>query len=129
MVAKGENQMFAPRFRSEAHAEMVVMNDFERRQKEVSHLARYTLFTSLESCPMCFVRLVSAGVGTVIHVATDALGGMVTQQKVLPAVWRQLAANRSYREASCARELKELAVQIFALNRTRLNKKLGNRGN
>ena len=78
---------------------------------------------------MCFVRLVSAGVGTVIHVATDALGGMVTQKKVLPAVWRQLAASRSYREARCAQELKELAVQIFALNRTRLNKKLGDRSN
>ena len=87
MVAKGGNQVFAPRFRSDAHAEMVVMTDFERRRQDVSHLARYTLFTSLESCPMCFVRLVTAGVGTVIHVANDALGEMVTQKKVLPSVW------------------------------------------
>src|SRR5262249_37694257 len=58
IVATGGNQMFVPRFRSEAHAEMVVMNEFESRRTAVAHLARYRLFTSLESCPMCLVRLV-----------------------------------------------------------------------
>jgi tRNA(Arg) A34 adenosine deaminase TadA len=128
IVAKGGNQIFAPRFSSAAHAEMVAMNEFERRSKEVSHLARYTLFTSLESCPMCLVRLLTAGVGTVIHVAPDALGGMVKQHRALPGAWRQLAAGRVYRAATCAPAFKELAAQIFAFNRTELNTKLRRRG-
>ena len=57
VVAQGQNAVFYPRFRSDCHAEMVVMNTFEERHPEVDTMRGYTLLCSLEPCPMCFARL------------------------------------------------------------------------
>jgi tRNA(Arg) A34 adenosine deaminase TadA len=56
VVAAGHNEICGPPFRSEAHAEMVVLSDFERRFPD-SKKDGLTLHTSLEPCPMCYTRI------------------------------------------------------------------------
>lgn len=88
-VAIGDNAMFKPRFDSQAHAEMIVMNKLERRVL-FEDLPNCRVVTSLEPCPMCFTRLISSGVRTVRFLCADEAGGMVYIRDQLPPVWRKL---------------------------------------
>ncbi len=129
IVAKGHNQVFYPYFRSDRHGEMVVMNQFEEQYPNITTMGGYTLYTSLESCPMCLTRLITSGCGTVLHVADDPIGGMVYLQKKLPPVWRELAQNRQFRLAKSSQKIKEAAQSIFLLNLEQLNQRLNQRSN
>src|SRR5262245_584440 len=80
VVAQGQNTVFYPHFRSDLHAEMVVMNVFEERHPEVDSMHGYTLLCSIEPCPMCFARLLASGVQTVKFLAEDTWGGMVNHR-------------------------------------------------
>ena len=91
VIVKGHNEVFSPYFRSDRHAEMVVMNAFEDRYRAAPALCGYTLVTSLEPCPMCLGRLISSGVETVKYVAPDLHGGMVHLIDDLPPTVRELA--------------------------------------
>ncbi len=129
IVAKGHNQVFYPHFRSDRHGEMVVMNQFEEQYQNITTMRGYTLYTSLESCPMCMARLITSGCETVIHVAEDLIGGMVHLQENLPPVWRELARNQQFIPAKCSREIKEAAQSIVVLNIKQLNQLLNQRSN
>lgn len=107
------NEFFMPRFRSDGHAEMMVLNKFEENQKIRTDLTKATLVTSLESCPMCLTRLISAQVGKVFHVADDNIGGMTRKRFTLPGVWQALQVGMDFRQAACTDELKALALAIF----------------
>jgi len=124
ILESGHNQVFAPRFTSDGHAEMVVMSRFEARQRRKLDLSRCTLYTSLESCPMCLCRLITSGVGTVLYVAADNIGGMVRCKEALPPVWRDLAKAQKHRQAHCPRPLQQAASDIFMLNAQQLNQGL-----
>jgi tRNA(Arg) A34 adenosine deaminase TadA len=121
IVARGYNQVFHPYFRSDRHGEMVAMEKFEDRYREVTTMKSYTLYTSLESCPMCMARLITSGCGKVIHIADDPLGGMVHLKNNLPPVWIELAQRQTFSKASCSVELEQAAQQIFMLNVDELN--------
>jgi tRNA(Arg) A34 adenosine deaminase TadA len=123
VVAEGHNKVFAPYFRSDLHAEMVVMNKFEDNNKEISTVKGYTLYTSLESCPMCLARLITSGVNTVLHVAPDEPGGMVQIFENLPKAWHVLSEQQRFGQADCSYDLINAAENIFLLNKEELNKK------
>jgi len=61
IVTRAQNAVFSPYFRSDLHAEMVVMNTFEERHREIDTMQGYTLVSSIEPCPMCFARLLAGG--------------------------------------------------------------------
>ena len=61
IVAQGHNEVFYPYFRSDRHAEMVVLDDFEEASLERGSV---TIYTSLEPCPMCLVRLSTSSVSS-----------------------------------------------------------------
>jgi cytosine deaminase len=113
VVAQGQNQMFAPRFRSDLHAEMVTMNAFETQHPDVSNLWGYTLISSLEPCPMCLARLLAAGVGTVKFLADDELGGMVRRIPQLSVAWTRLAQRQTFQPAAVSAELRQLALDVM----------------
>jgi tRNA(Arg) A34 adenosine deaminase TadA len=127
IVAKGHNQVFYPYFRSDRHGEMVVMDQIENTHRQTIGLKGYTLYTSLESCPMCMARLIISGCETIIHVADDPSGGMVHLKDNLPPMWIELARSQNFVKARCATELEEAAQHIFLLNAEELNERLRRR--
>jgi tRNA(Arg) A34 adenosine deaminase TadA len=120
IVARGHNQVFTPHFRSDAHGEMVVMNAFEEAHHKISSMRGYTLYTSLESCPMCMARLIMSGCENVLHVADD-LTGMVHLAGQLPPVWQSLLAppRQKWARAQCHPSLLANGDELVAKLRTR----------
>ncbi len=127
VVIQGHNEVFNPHFRSDKHGEMVVMDAFEDCYPEISCMDGYTLFTSLESCPMCMARLITSGVDTILYLAPDSTGGMVHLIDNLPPVWIQLASRQIWGTAECSPELVDAADRIFLLNVSDLNNMLEDR--
>jgi len=116
VVERGRNSVFFPRFRSDLHAEMVVMNSFEDRFPSMEDMRGYTLVCSLEPCPMCLARLLVAGVHVVKFLAYDELGGMVRQRHQFPAAWRRLGQRQELVLADVSDRLRQLALDVFLLN-------------
>ena len=73
----------------------------------------YTLFSSLEPCPMCTVRLINSGVGKIYHIAPDTESGVVKTFGILKPAWFELAKRQEYAEADCSPELKDIARQVW----------------
>ena len=124
VIEEGHNQVHKPYFRSDRHAEMVVMSKFEDEHRDLTNLNNFTLFTSLESCPMCMARLISSGVKTVLHVSPDDRGGMVHKIQDLPEVWQKIARWQIFDQAKCTKDLVDAALQIFFINAEELDNKL-----
>jgi cytosine deaminase len=127
ILVKGYNQVFHPYFRSDRHGEMVAMEKFEEQYREVTAMKGYTLYTSLESCPMCMTRLITSGCERIIHVADDPLGGMVHLRNNLPPVWVELAKRQKFSKAKCSADLEKASNHIFMLNAEELNERLSSR--
>ena len=127
VIERGQNQAFYPRFRSDRHAEMVVMNAFEDRFPEVDNMRGYTLVSSLEPCPMCITRLLITGVQTVKFLARDELGGMATRLHHLPTAWERLGKHQEFVVADVSEELRQFALDVFLVNLDHLRKKLWSR--
>jgi cytosine deaminase len=126
IIAKGHNEVFNPYFRSDRHAEMVVMDKFEDMNRNFTCLQGYTLYTSLESCPMCLVRLITSGVHKILHAALDIEGGMVHESKNLPPFWSNLGEGKIFSQALCSQEMINAANKIFHLNVEELIEKAKN---
>jgi len=116
IMYRGQNKVFSES-RSDLHAEMDLLNNFEAQHKNKSRdlLKKFTLFTSLESCPMCLCRIITAGVMEVYHIADDFGGGMVHLYNQLPPVWQEISKGRIYKKADCSDDLSVIAEQVFLL--------------
>lgn len=124
IVQQGHNQVFHPYFRSDRHAEMVVLEGWEEGRPQVPWPGGLTLFTSVEPCPMCLVRLLSPDVRRVRFAAEVAIGGMVQRLNNLPPSWLELAKRKTFAHAQCSPELVHAAGQIFQINLQELNARL-----
>ena len=124
VLERGRNTVFFPHFRSDLHAEMVVMTAFEQRQPAVETMRGYTLLCSLEPCPMCMVRLLIAGVQTVKFLAYDDLAGMVNQRDSFPMAWRRLWQSQEFIPADVSASLRQFALDVFLLNLEACRQKL-----
>jgi cytosine deaminase len=106
---------------------MVVMDEFEDTNQNILNPGGFTLYTSLESCPMCLTRLITSGVSRILHAASDIEGGMVHKMKYLPQFWIDLVAGQVYSQAKCSQELINIANEIFLYNADELKEKLKNK--
>jgi tRNA(adenine34) deaminase len=127
VLERGRNRAFFPRFRSDLHAEMDLMNNFEDRGPHPGEMRGYTLVTSLEPCPMCLARLLISGVETVKFIAHDELGGMVTHMDHLPEAWQKLRERQQFLLADVSEELRVIATDLFLLNLESLRRQLWSR--
>lgn len=118
------NEVFSPYFRSDRHAEMVVMDAFEDARRAPGGLDRFTLYTSLEPCPMCLIRLSTSDIGRVLFAARDIPGGMVHRMNELPPFWIELAQRKIFQQAACSPALMDAANEIFRLNLDALTEKI-----
>lgn len=127
VILKGHNEVFSPYFRSNRHAEMVVMDAFEDQYQDITDMCGYTLYTSLEPCPMCLIRLITSGVETVKYVAPDPPGGMVHLVNNLPSIHRELASRQAFSQAQASPDVVKLAQDIFLYNAAELKEKVDQR--
>jgi len=123
IVQKGHNRAFNPHYRSDLHAEMDVLTNFEEQNKNIETTYGYILYTSLEPCPMCFTRLICSGVSKVFYVAEDNIGGMVHLRNNMPQIWREFAEKLEFKKANCSKELKDMALEVWELTLEEANKK------
>lgn len=126
VVNQGHNEVFNPYFRSDLHAEMVVMDNFENMHPDFTDMKDHTLYTSLESCPMCLVRLITSGVRKILHAAPDIRGGMVHVFEDVPEFWSDLSGGKVFSQAACSQEMIDAAGKIFLLNVDELVEKIKN---
>lgn len=126
VVVQGHNEIFNPYFRSDRHGEMVVMDKFEDTHRDFNELKGYTLYTSLEPCPMCLVRLITSIVDKVFYAVPDISVGMVHEMKCLPPFWIELSEGKFFAQAKCSQELIKVANDIFLLNANELTEILKN---
>jgi tRNA(adenine34) deaminase len=125
IVARGRNRQYAPYFRSDMHAKMDLISQYEDRMRVVRsrdtrsynprRMDGLVLYSSVEPCPMCLARIINSGLKKAFYVAPDSQGGMVHRINDLPPFWRDGALGRTYAEASCSPALKELASRLFQL--------------
>lgn len=127
LLLRDGNQVFEPRFASEAHAEMVVASRLEREHPELRPAA-LTLVVSLEPCPMCYSRLKLAGIGRVLYLAHDDGGGMVRRAAHLPVAWRTLHPLQEIAPANVSPRLRRLALAIFRITLPEMRRRLVARG-
>jgi len=127
IIQRSHNHVFNPYFRSDLHAEMDVMNKFEERFRDIESMKGFVLFSSVEPCPMCFLRLIISGVEKVYYAAIDKKGGMVQRFEHLPPEWKELARRQEFALAKCSPVLSEIALQIFLSTVGENDRKLQNR--
>jgi len=124
----GHNQIFEPFFRSDLHAEMVILNRLERRmQGDSIGPRRLTLISSVEPCPMCVSRMIIAGVQQIRFIADDPRGGFAHRLGALPPAWKDLLAGREIVRAKVSPYIREIATLIFGLTVHSLDRKLRGR--
>jgi cytosine deaminase len=131
VVAEGQNKLLRPYVRTDHHAEMMALDVFEDRFPDLKQVVGFTLYTSLECCPMCTVRLINSGIRRVLFAAEDPECGMVNQWEKLPPFWQQMATHREppqfFGRPACAPELISAAGEIFALTESELSRIIAQR--
>jgi tRNA(Arg) A34 adenosine deaminase TadA len=127
IIVQGHNEVFNPYFRSDRHAEMVVMDKFENTHRGINKRENYTLYTSLEPCPMCLIRLITSDINTVLYAASDITGGMVHKMQNVPPLWIELYEGKVFSQANCSQELISAANDIFLINSNELLEKIKHR--
>jgi tRNA(adenine34) deaminase len=114
IVRTDRNRMFSPYFRSDFHAEMVLLTGFEDEHRD-AELRGYTLISSLEPCEMCMIRIINSGVSVGRWVAADLEKGAVSGPNQLAQHWRALAAAQDLGTLDCPPRLAEISLRAFEL--------------
>jgi tRNA(adenine34) deaminase len=79
IISRGRNQIFDEKSKNPlagtymAHAEMTAMALL--KEKEHKNIRSYTLYTTMEPCPMCFGTMVMMGIRNVKYAARDGYAG------------------------------------------------------
>ncbi|MEH6626165.1 MAG: nucleoside deaminase [Motiliproteus sp.] len=124
IVAEGVNRVFSAGYHSSAHAEMQLLDAFERTYRDYGDRSELTLMVSLEPCPMCLVRSMLAGIGHIRYLVADADGGMVSRLEKLPPAWRNLASLQSHHLAHISPELRQLSTALASYDLAAMRKKV-----
>lgn len=133
VVCEGYNMVYPShgKFRSDLHAEMVLLNKFEESAsvEDKPKLSDYTLVSTLEPCPMCMTRIIFAGIGKIKYLCPDEIGGMVQRKTSLPPIFQELTQkqNQVWASADCSPALTKASFDIWDESRAQLDAKVVNR--
>ena len=117
IIARNHN-MQIQRHRSDLHAEMTLLTDFEESPSSGKYMNIYiykpglTVFSSAEPCPMCFIRLATAGVDTK-YCTPGPDDGMVTRINCLPPSWSEMARKHKFEKAKSSPVMQKTAHLLF----------------
>lgn len=123
---EAKNEVFKNGFRSDLHAEMVLINKIEKKYRNKINLSGFTLISSLEPCPMCMTRIIFSGIGTIFYITKDQDGGMIHIMKKLPILFQKFIVqqNQKWGKAICSKELDDLSRQIWNKSKENLERLL-----
>lgn len=108
------NEMLHPYFRSDGHPEMMVLSNYEKKNKHrKDNMRSLTLYSSLEPCPMCLTRISTTGIGAAVFVARHQGSGMATCIDKLPILWQIFCEDIKIAEASCSDKLKTISLELL----------------
>ena len=113
VILQDHNRMFFPRFRSDFHAEMVLLTRYENDLGNQADLRGHTLVTSLEPCEMCMIRIINSGVTHTLFIASDVGKGGITGPNTLAPHWARLAEPQDFAVADCSPRLAEIGLEVF----------------
>ncbi|MEO5999206.1 MAG: nucleoside deaminase [Chitinophagaceae bacterium] len=105
ILASGHNEQIQLN-RSDLHGEITLLTNFEQSEKAKAYMNGYTykkrvwLFTSLEPCPMCFIRI-AEGELNAKYSTPDPDGGMITKD-CLPPSWRARVSKYKFEQGNCS---------------------------
>jgi cytosine deaminase len=117
MVVVGHNELLLPYFRSDKHAEMAILDKYEDKVRGRNpKTENLILYSSLEPCPMCTIRLLSANVKKVRYVSADINGGFVHHMDELPPYWKNQTFDKDYKELQCSPQLKRIAYELLNIS-------------
>ncbi len=117
IIARNHNRQIQ-RHRSDLHGEMTLLTDFEESAESAKYMNLYlykpglTVFSSAEPCPMCFIRLSTAGVDTK-YCTSGPDDGMVTRINCLPPYWSALASKHKWVKANSSPLMQMTAHLLF----------------
>lgn len=117
IIASGHNTQIQKK-RSDLHAEMSLMTNFEESHKAKKFMNLYvyksglTVFSSAEPCPMCFIRISTAGADTK-YCTPGPEDGMVTRVNCLPPSWQELALKNRVEIGDCSPIMQKLSHLLF----------------
>ena len=116
-IVVGHNELLLPYFRSDKHAEMAIMDKYEDEVKgKTPKTENLVLYSSLEPCPMCLIRLLSADIKKVRYVSADPDGGYVQHIDRLPPYWKDQTVDKDYMELQCSPRLKKISYELLTLS-------------
>ncbi|MCU0461279.1 MAG: nucleoside deaminase [Bacteroidales bacterium] len=104
--------------RSDLHAEMTLLTKFEQSHKSHKYMNMYvykpglTVFSSAEPCPMCFIRISTAGCDTK-YCTPGPEDGMVTRISCLPPSWKEMAMKQKVELGDCSPIMQKLSHLLF----------------
>lgn len=117
IIARGHNNQLQ-KHRSDLHGEMALLTAFEESSAFKNYSSSYvykpglTVFSSAEPCPMCFIRLATAGVSTKFCTPGPD-DGMVSRINCLPESWRAMASKHSFTKGKCSSTIQKMAHLLF----------------
>jgi tRNA(Arg) A34 adenosine deaminase TadA len=104
--------------RSDLHAEMTLMTNFENSSKSKKYMNLYVykpgmiVFSSAEPCPMCFIRINTVGADTK-YCTPGPEDGMVTRINCLPESWRDMALKHKNELGNCSPIMQKISHLLF----------------
>lgn len=117
IISRNHNNQLQKK-RSDLHGEMSLLTDFESSPLASKYMHSYKfkkgviVFSSAEPCPMCFIRLATAGVATK-YCTPGPDDGMVSRVQCLPTYWRELGEKASFSKGNCSPIMQKLAHLLF----------------
>ncbi len=104
--------------RSDLHAEMTLMTKFEEKWHSRKYMNMYvykpglTIFSSAEPCPMCLIRISTAGADTK-YCTPGPEDGMASRIDFLPPDWKALAMKNKVALGNCSPVMQKISHLLF----------------
>lgn len=117
IIEEAHNSQIQER-RSDLHAEMTLMTKFEDSWHGKKYMNIYvykpglTVFSSAEPCPMCFIRISTAGADTK-YCAPGPEDGMASRVDFLPPDWKAMALKYKVSLGDCSPVMQKISHLLF----------------
>lgn len=104
--------------RSDLHAEMTLLTNFEESRLAKKYVNVYIyrpgliVFSSAEPCPMCYIRINTAGADTK-YCTPGPDDGMVSRTEFLPPAWKEMALKRKVSLGDCSPVMQKISHLLF----------------